>query len=250
MFMSHVPCKFGVGTHGVRLAAALLIGLMLGACTVALEPAFNQKIVDEIETLTSEAEGFFAEIGNGIPIAGFDKRSKIYNALVARAATIKLYAEARPAPSGRLPSFFGRLFSAAVPAGISVMPPGGDGDRAVGLDSEGERYANATAGFMDDYLRNLKKLRDRDSTAAKKWQGETASFEAAEAAYASALQEYIRKYQAWLNNRGSRPENIQDRPQVPGHGVSKTQVLLRVEVMRDVLRDALFYERDVLNRNR
>ncbi|MCG8507660.1 MAG: hypothetical protein MI741_00385, partial [Rhodospirillales bacterium] len=39
------------------------------------------------------------------------------------------------------------------------------------------------AGFMDDYLRNLKKLRDRDAAAVESWLGQAANYEAAEAAY-------------------------------------------------------------------
>jgi|GEM_PF-2059486 hypothetical protein len=250
MFACHVPGIFVAASHRLRHVAIVLAGLALGACTIALEPAFNQAIVDEVETLAKESESFFVTIEDGIPLSGFAARSKVYEALTARAATIRLYAEARPAPEGRLPGLFNRLFAAATPPGLAAAPDAADGDRGASLASAGERYANATSGFMDDYLRNLKKLRDRDAEAVAAWVGDAASFEAAEVAYAKALQDYIEKYQAWLSNRGPRPNDLGKRPQVPQGGVSRTQVALRVLVMRDVLRDALFYERDVLNRNR
>lgn len=250
VFARRVPGVFCRASYRLCHAVILLAGLALGACTIALEPAFHQTIVDEVETLAKESEAFFVTIEDGIPLSGFAERSKVYEALAGRAATIRLYAEARPAPAGRLPGLFNRLFAAAVPPGVAAGTGGPDDDRSASLAAGGERYANATAGFMDDYLRNLKKLRDRDAAAVEAWTGDAASFEAAETAYAEALKDYVEAYQAWLSNRGPRPDGLRDRPKVPSGGVSKTQVALRVVVMRDVLRDALYYERDVLNRNR
>ena len=137
--------------------AIIYLFATLAACSVTLEPEYNERIVAEVESLTADTQLLFASIAHGIPATGYEERKITYIALAAKAATIKLYAEARPAPSGKVPSFFRNWFGAATPA--SVAPSSGDRDAA--LDTE-ERYANATGDFMVDYLRNLEKLAKRD----------------------------------------------------------------------------------------
>ena len=96
------------------------ISLFLAWCSVALEPAFNETIVSEVEVLTSETELMFESIPNGIPSIGYEFRKEKYAALAARAATIKLYSEARPAPSGRVSGILSNLFSLAIPADVGT----------------------------------------------------------------------------------------------------------------------------------
>jgi hypothetical protein len=96
------------------------ISLFLAWCSVALEPAFNETIVSEVEVLTSETELMFESIPNGIPSIGYEFQKEKYAALAARAATIKLYAEARPAPSGRVSETLSNLFSLAIPADLGT----------------------------------------------------------------------------------------------------------------------------------
>lgn len=217
------------------------------ACTVALEPAYDEKIVAELEALVAETQSLFANIPEGIPPQGYEERKNTYESLAARAATIKLYAEARPAPSGRLSNFFGNLFSPAPPNDVSVI--GGDSDRASAL-SDADPYANATSGFMSDFLRNLKSLSDKDRENVAEVVGSLDNYEAAQAAYLSELERYRESYAAWIAGRGPRPDDLRSAPSAPTGSVSSNFVARRREVIEDILRDALFYERDILNRNR
>jgi len=105
--------------------------------------------VSEVEVLTSETELLFESIPNGIPSIGYEFRKEKYAALAARAATIKLYSEARPAPSGRVSGILSNLFSLAIPADVGTES---GSNRQTG-NVVGDRYGNATAGLMEDYLK-------------------------------------------------------------------------------------------------
>jgi tetratricopeptide (TPR) repeat protein len=227
----------------------LLTTFALASCTVQLEPAYNEKIVEELETLTMETEALFAQITDGVPATGYEKRENTYAALATRAATIKLYAESRPAPSGKIADFFSNLFAPATPPGIGEPAATAEDDRKTGSIEE-DRYANATAGYMEDYLRNLKRLADRDRKNVESILGSLGSFEAAQKAYQAALEQYTKAYADWVTGRGPKPSALQPEPVAPTGSVSANFVERRRIVMEDILRDALFYERDVLNRNR
>jgi hypothetical protein len=228
-----------------KLPLAVFAAIILSSCALQLEPSYDARIVKEIETLTLDTQTFFASITNGIPAAGFSEREKAYAALAGRAAAIKIYAEARPAPSGRLVGFFQNLISVPPPPSLSAAA---GGDRSSGSPSE-DRYENATAGYMEDYLRNLKRLADKDKENAATV-GDLSRFEAAQAGYRDALAAYQKAYSEWVSGRGLKPADIGPAPTPPLGKVSERYVGLRQIVLNDILHDALFYERDILNRKR
>ena len=85
-----------------RLAAALLLPLLLAACAQPLEPAYDQKIVDNLETLTFATAALFERLKTDPGPAGLPAREDANIDLAARAATIPLLAAARPLPEGFL----------------------------------------------------------------------------------------------------------------------------------------------------
>ena len=76
------------------------------------------------------------------------------------------------------------------------------------------------------------------------------SFEAAQQAYQIALEEYQQAYANWVTGTGPKPDDLEGAPAPPADSVSAGFVERRRLVMDDILRDTLFYERDILNRNR
>ncbi|MHA1528284.1 MAG: hypothetical protein ACTSVG_04650, partial [Alphaproteobacteria bacterium] len=52
------------------------------------------------------------------------------------------------------------------------------------------------------------------------------------------------------SSRCPKPEPPAAPPQAPILGLDPIQVSLRITALEDILRDALIYERDILNRNR
>lgn len=234
-----------IGNFARRFASIVLAALLLAGCTVQLEPGYDARIVKEVETLTLETETFFASIVDGIPAAGYQEREKTYVALAGRAGAIKVYAEARPAPSGRLVDFFQNLI--VIPASPKITAAVG-GERETGAPV-GDRYANATGGYMEDYIRNLQKLakKDRDNL---KTVGDLVQFEVDQAAYQVAVDAYRKAYADWVIGRGLKPVDLEPAPTPPQGKVTKNFVERRRVVLIDVLHDALVYERDILNRNR
>jgi hypothetical protein len=222
--------------------------LGLGACTVALEPAHDPKIVSELETLTHETEKFFAAFREGIPITGFEERVATYNELTSRAATIKIFAEARPAPGGKVPRFLSNLFTSALPDEVRKVDTE---DRTLERQANAdEAYANATSGFMDDYARNVFLIATRDREGVQSAGTSAQEVAAAQAAYMTEIESYRSQYASWLSGKGGRPSPLAALPPPPAHSVSKNFVERRRVVIEDILTDALFYERDILNRNR
>ncbi len=236
--------------HGINICVRRVICvtstlLILSGCTVQLEPSYDARIVKEIEILTLETQTFFAQYSDGIPATGYAEREKVYAGLAGRAAAIKIYAEGRPVPSGRVTSFFQNLITPPAPPRLSGSA---NADRTTGVP-EGNRYENATSGYMEDYLRNLKRLVDRDRQKTTTLPN-IGAFEAAQSAYQKAIQKYHEVYSDWVTNKGPKPDKLRDPPTPPANSVSKNFLERRQTVLNDVLRDTLLYERDILNRNR
>ena len=64
------------------------------------------------------------------------------------------------------------------------------------------------------------------------------------------MQSYLEAFRNWQSGAGARPEPPAAPPQAPALGLDPLQVSLRRIALEDILRDALIYERDILNRNR
>ena len=150
-------------------------------------------------------------------------------------------------PSGRFKNFFKNLFT--VPALPDVFDAVSQ-DRSVG-EPKGDRYENATADYMDDYERNLKKLSGRDHENSIKIGLENiAKFEAELAGYQAAIEAHSKAFNAWMNDQGPKPSELQASPTPPSGEVSQNFVERRKTILNDLLGDALFYEREILNRTR
>ncbi len=61
---------------------------------------------------------------------------------------------------------------------------------------------------------------------------------------------YLAAIRLWQAGAGPQPAQPGAPPQAPIFGLDPTQLSLRIVALEDILRDALIYERDILNRNR
>lgn len=218
-----------------RALAVVLIAIVpLVGCTVALEPAFDERIVAELEELSTGTTELFAAPPPRFPLTGYPDRVEKYAALAAKAELVRLLAESRPEPSGRVANFFRGLTAPSEPD----------------PDSEEDRYAQATVGYMEDYRRNLDRLAERDREKFEELSEEAASFEAEERGHLQAVQGYADAYAAWLRGAGPRPEPLRKRPEAPEAALSENFVERRQEALMSVLLDALVYERQILDRSR
>ena len=224
------------GRGGLRcaLALALFAIVPLAGCTVALEPAFDERIVAELEELSTGTTELFAAPPPRFPLTGYPDRVEKYAALAAKAELVRLLAESRPEPSGRVANFFRGLTAPSEPD----------------PDGEEDRYAQATVGYMEDYRRNLDRLAERDREKFEELSEEAASFEAEERGHLQAVQSYADAYADWLRGAGPRPEPLRARPEAPEAALSENFVDRRYELLKDILRDALVYEREILDRSR
>jgi hypothetical protein len=64
------------------------------------------------------------------------------------------------------------------------------------------------------------------------------------------LATYQKAYSDWVLGQGPKPKALVSEPVLGTTSVGKNFVSRRREIIEDVLRDALFYGRDILNRNR
>lgn len=86
------------------LAAFLLLGGLLAACTTQLAPAYSPALVQGLQTLNQQAMQLFAQTAGGVPQATFPQRQETYTALIGQANALANLARARPDPAG-LPKF-------------------------------------------------------------------------------------------------------------------------------------------------
>jgi hypothetical protein len=234
--MQSAPCRRGKG-----LAALVLFGL-LAACSYGREPAYDAALAGELTRLTAGTQVLFQDLAVGTP-AAFEERQDRYRELAAQAETIRLMAEARGAaapPSGGLVGLLARR-AAALPQ----LP-----DAAPEVAERLAEYRDATPAYMADYLRNLDRLEATDRAATGDVTGRIAAYEAALEAHRRATEAYLAAFRAWQAGAGPRPEAPAPAPGAPATTLDPTQLALRHTALEDILRDALIYERDILNRNR
>ena len=113
-----------------------------------------------------------------------------------------------------------------------------------------DEYDDATAAFMADYLRNLRQLEAEDRAASGGRSERVRAYEEALAAHRREVQDYLDAFTRWQVGKGPRPEEPGPAPQAPRFGLDPARLGLRITAIEDILRDALVYERDILNRDR
>lgn len=229
-----------------RLARALFGAAALAAvtsCTLTTEPRFDAAVAASMQELAAETNLLFEELsaadGTALEISSYDSRVQRYRSLAARALTIRMLVEARGSGTGGVPAPLTALIGGAISPGL--------GDSAARLAAE---YRDATQAYMTDYLRNLRALEAEDRASGTAL-GERAEIYAASLTrHREAVERYLTAFRRWEAGLGPRPDAPGAAPVAPAGGLAPRLVALRRAAIDDILRDALLYERDILNRNR
>lgn len=224
-----------------RGLAALIVLAALTACSLGREPAYDAALAGEVTALTAGTLRLFQDLTPGAAKTHADREPR-YRDLSGRAETVRLMAQARgsAAAPGGLALHLAAL-GARLPQAADIAP------------QAAERladYAEATPAYMEDYLRNLAALEDHDRAATGDAAGRIAAYQTALAAHETAMQAYLDAFRQWQAGSGPRPDQPAPPPRAPVLGLNPIQVALRRTALEDILRDALVYERDILNRNR
>jgi hypothetical protein len=111
-------------------------------------------------------------------------------------------------------------------------------------------YRDATPAYMTDFLRNLALLEAHDRAATGDLAPRFAAYDAALSAHKAATEAYLDAFRRWQAGDGPQPAQPAPLPFAPTGGLDPVQIALRITALEDILRDALIYERDILNRNR
>jgi len=224
-----------------RGLVALAALTALAACTLGREPAYDAELAGEVTALTAGTLRLFQDFAPGATGTHADREPR-YRTLAARAETVRLMAQAR----GSAVPFSGLILRAArLGASLSLA----DGISAQGAERLAE-YQDATPAYMTDYLRNLARLEAHDRAVTGDQSASFAAYDAALASHQSAMETYLEAFRLWQAGAGPQPEPPAAPPRAPILGLDPTQVSLRIVALEDILRDALIYERDILNRNR
>jgi hypothetical protein len=225
-----------------RGLVALAALIALSACTLGREPAYDAAVAGEVTGLTAETLRLFQDFAPGATGAHTDREPQ-YRALAARAATVRLMSQAR---GSAVPTSGLILRAARLGAGLSLaqeIAPQGRERLA--------EYQDATPAYMADYLRNLALLEAHDRAATGGDQSaKHAAYQAALETHQMGMQAYLEAFRLWQAGAGPQPSPPAPPPQPPILGLDSVQVSLRITALEDILRDALIYERDILNRNR
>jgi hypothetical protein len=225
-----------------RGLVALAALTALSACTLGREPAYDAVVAGEVTGLTAETLRLFQDFAPGAETDTHADREPQYRALAARAATVRLMSQARGSAT---PSSGLILRAARLSAGFSLA-------REIAPDGAEMlvEYQDATPAYMADYLRNLALLEAHDRAATGDQSAKHAAYQAALEAHQMGMETYLEAFRLWQAGTGPQPSPPALAPQPPVLGLDPTQVSLRITVLEDILRDALIYERDILNRNR
>ncbi|MCH8166710.1 MAG: hypothetical protein IIC03_02100, partial [Proteobacteria bacterium] len=129
-----------------RGLAALAALTALAACTIGREPAYDAAVAAEVTELTAGTLRLFQDFAPGASGTHADREPR-YRALAARAATVRLMAQARgsAAPASGLMLRLARL-GAGLSLAEEIAPAGAE---------RLAEYQDATPAYMEDYLRNL-----------------------------------------------------------------------------------------------
>jgi hypothetical protein len=241
--MSATIKRWGRGLVALAALAALT------ACTLGREPAYDAAIAGEVTGLTAETLRLFQDFVPGTAAGTPDASNRThadrepqYRALSARAETVRLMAQAR---GSAVPTSGLLLRAARLGAGLSL---------AQEITPEGaERlaeYQDATPAYMADYLRNLALLETHDRAATGDQSAKEVAHAAALAAHQAEMEAYLEAFRLWQAGAGAQPAQPSAPPAPPVMGLDPVQISLRITALEDILRDALVYERDILNRDR
>ena len=224
-----------------RGLVALAALTALTACTLGREPAYDAAVAGEVTELTAGTLRLFQDFAPGATGTHADREPR-YRALAARAETVRLMAQARGSavPTSGLMLRVARL-GASLSLAEEIAPAGAE---------RLAEYQDATPAYMKDYLRNLALLEAHDRAATGDQSAKIAAYDAALASHQGAMEAYLEAFRLWQAGAGPQPAPPAAPPQAPIFGLDPTQVSLRIVALEDILRDALIYERDILNRNR
>src|SRR4051812_26135642 len=80
--------------------AALFLNILLLAtsCAVSLAPRFDQGIIDNLSTTSTEVFQLLSEVSEGTTNADFNKREEEYNQVIGKLEALALQINARPVP--------------------------------------------------------------------------------------------------------------------------------------------------------
>lgn len=224
-----------------RRLVALVALTALAACTLGREPAYDAKLADEVTRLTAGTLRLFQELAPGAS-ATYEDRLPRYQDLGAQAETVRLMAQARG--------------SAIQPGGLVTRLARVSAGTALAEEVSAEaaerlsEYRDATAAYMIDYLRNLRRLEEHDRGASGNRAERLADYEAALAAHGERVETYLAAFRRWQAGDGPQPEAPPAAPEPPRLGLDPTRIERRIIALEDILRDTLIYERDILNRDR
>jgi hypothetical protein len=237
-----------IGRWGRGLAALVAL-TALAACTLGREPAYDAAVAGEVTGLTADTLRLFQDFSpaviGGTPEAeqrSHADREPRYRALAARAETARLMSQARGSavPTGGL-----LLHAARLGAGLSLAQEiAPDGAERLA------EYQDATPAYMADYLRNHALLEAHDRAATGDQSAKQAAHATALAAHKDAMEAYLDAFRLWQAGAGPQPLPPAPPSPAPVYGLDPIQTALRIIALEDILRDALVYERDILNRNR
>ncbi|HUS52731.1 MAG TPA: hypothetical protein VMY41_01835 [Thermohalobaculum sp.] len=210
---------------------ALAVITAMTACTLGREPAYDAALAGEVTGLTSETLRLFQEFTPGVT-----------GAIAAHAGTVRLMAQARgsAAPASGL-----ALRAARLGANLSFI----DKISPEAVDRLAA-YQDATPAYMADFLRNLALLEAHDRAATGELGQRFSAYEAALTSHQRATEVYLEAFRLWQAGAGPQPAQPAPPPTAPIHGLDPIQIALRITALEDILRDALIYERNILNRNR
>lgn len=75
--------------------------IFVSGCAVSLAPKFDQTIVDNLSSTSTETFQLLAEVSNGTSNADFDKREGQYNSVIGKLEALELQINARPLPHNK-----------------------------------------------------------------------------------------------------------------------------------------------------
>jgi hypothetical protein len=229
-----------IGRWGKGLVALATI-TALAACTLGREPAYDAALAGEVTGLTAETLRLFQELTPGATGTHSD-REPHYRAVASRAETVRLMAQAR---GSAVPAGGPTLLAARLGADLSLVD-----ELSPEASAQLAEYRDATPAYMTDFLRNLAMLEAHDRAATAGVGEKFAAYETALASHETATEVYLQAFRLWQTGAGPKPEQPAPPPTTPVNGLDPIQISLRITALEDILRDALIYERDILNRNR
>jgi len=84
-----------------RAALFLNILLLATSCAVSLAPRFDQGIIDNLSTTSTEVFQLLSEVSEGTTNADFNKRDEEYNQVIGKLEALALQINARPVPDNK-----------------------------------------------------------------------------------------------------------------------------------------------------